>query len=228
MEIGQKQFKTKKEAITHFKEILNSYNFQEKVSKEHFDDIIELLKYHPSKSKLTESIDTIIVDKVKFNTKAFHYLNADGEFEAFSYLKCINGDNSAIQKFAKTCRDAVQDDIFSVKQQYFKINSNKGRVKCQETGELCKWEELVVDHRQPNTFSVIVDRFIEINSIDINSIEYIEVIDGVYKFSDDVIIEKFKNYHKEKANLRIVIKKVNSKRAHQGRLQQQKKDLKIQ
>lgn len=51
------------------------------------------------------------------------------------------------------------------------------RVKCQETGELCKWEELVVDQRQTNTFSIIVDRFIELHNIDINSIEYIEIID---------------------------------------------------
>lgn len=101
------------------------------------------------------------------------------------------------------------------------------RVKCQEAGELCKWEELVVDHRQTNTFSIIVDRFIELHNIDINSIEYIEIIDGVYDFNDKEISTKFKEYHKNKANLRIVKKGKNSGRAHQARVKQQKKDLRI-
>jgi len=92
---------------------------------------------------------------------------------------------------------------------------------------LCKWKELVVDHRQPNTFSIIVDRFIELNNIDIKSTEYIEIFDGVYNFKDEKISNKFRDYHKEKANLRIVKKGKNSGRAHQARVKQQKKDLRI-
>lgn len=38
-------------------------------------------------------------------------------------------------------------------------------MKCQETGKLLKWEQLNVDHRQPNTFSIIVDRFVELRNI---------------------------------------------------------------
>ena len=129
--------------------------------------------------------------------------------------------------FSNTCRDIVQEDINKVKFQYFSDNSKKGQVKCQESGDLCKWEELVVDHRQPNTFSIIVDRFIELNTIDINSTEYIEIIDGVYNFKDEKNSYKFRVYHKEKANLRIVKKGTNSGRAHQARVKQQKKDLRI-
>lgn len=130
-------------------------------------------------------------------------------------------------RFSGTCRDTIQDDINNVKLQYFKANSIKGEVKCQETGDLCKWEDLVIDHRQPNTFSVIVDRFIEVNQIDITTIEYIEVFDGVYRFKDDDISRKFREYHKEKANLRIVRKSKNSGRAYQARVKKQKKDLRI-
>ena len=38
-------------------------------------------------------------------------------------------------------------------------------MKCQETGKLLKWEQLNVDHRQPNTFSIIVDRFVGLGNI---------------------------------------------------------------
>ncbi len=96
----------------------------------------------------------------------------DLTLEAFSYIKCINGEKPPLTIFSNTCRNVVQDDINKVKFQYFSENSKGGKVKCQESGDLCVWEELVIDHRQPNTFSVIVDRFIELNSIDIKSVEY--------------------------------------------------------
>jgi hypothetical protein len=51
-------------------------------------------------------------------------------------------------------------------------------VKCQESKELEKYEELNVDHRQPNTFSVIVDRFVELNRLDIEKIENIQIDGG--------------------------------------------------
>src|SRR5690606_32538055 len=118
-------------------------------------------------------INKIIVDKVRYNSKAFHVLNNNSELKAFSYIKCINGKKPPLTIFNNTCRNAVQEDLNNVKFQYFRDNSKKGKVKCQESGDLCKWSELVVDHRQPNTFSIIVDRFIEVNNIDIHSTEYV-------------------------------------------------------
>ena len=228
MIIGNKEFKYKKDALNYYKEILNSYNFGEKLNENDKIKIIELLKNHPEfERKFSFDIKDIIVEKVKYGSKAFHTLNDNLELETFSYIKCINGKKPPLTIFSNTCRDVIQKDINLVKYQYFSDNSKKGKVKCQETGELCKWEELVVDHRQPNTFSIIVDRFIELNNIDINSTEYIEIIDGVYDFKDNEISNNFREYHKNKANLRIVKKGKNSGRAHQARVKQQKKDLRI-
>jgi len=228
MVIGNKTFAYKKDALNFYKEILNSYNFGETINENDKIEIIELLKNHPDfERKFSFGINKIIVDKVKYNSKAFHILNNNSEFEAFSYIKCINGKKPPLTVFSNTCRDIIQEDINKVKYQYFSENSKNGQVKCQETGELCKWNELVIDHRQPNTFSIIVDRFIEMNRIDIHSTEYIEIIDGVYNFKNEELSNKFRIYHKEKANLRIVKKGKNSGRAHQARVKQQKKDLKI-
>ncbi len=230
MRIGSKEFKYKKDALNYYKEILNSYKFGEVLKEKDKEKIIELLSIHPDfKRKFSNGIKEIIVDKIpKYNSKAFHILDNNSELEVFSYIKCINGNKPPLTIFSSTCRNIVQDDINKVKLQYFKDNSKKGEVKCQETGELCKWDDLVIDHRQPNTFSVIVDRFIEVNHIDITSIEYIEVLDGVYSFKNDEISQKFREYHKEKANLRIVRKSKNSGRAYQARVKKQKKDLKIE
>ena len=229
MIIGNRDFKYKKDALNFYKGILNSYKFGDFLSEIDRLEIVELLKKHPDfKRKYSNGIKQVLVDKVKYNSKAFHVIDNDSNKEVFSYIKCINGQKSPLTIFTNTCRDIVQEDINRVKLQYFRDNSKDGLVKCQESHDLCKWKDLVIDHRQPNTFSVIVDRFIEINEIDITKVDYIEIFDGVYEFGDEALSNQFKSYHKEKANLRIVKREINSGRAYQGRIKPQKKDLKIE
>lgn len=228
IQIGKLTFKTKKAALIHFKRILNSYDFGEKLNSVDFNDVCELLKIHEnSKEKIGSGINEIEIAEVRYNTKCFNLIRTDLSTDIFSYTKCINGGFTSLTKFSRACRDLIYEDLRNVKLEYFKANSKKGFVKCQETKELCKWEELNVDHRQPNTFSVILDRFIEIKQIDINQIEYEEYIDSVYVLKNNELAKAFREYHKEKANLRIVKKDNNLGRSHQARLSSQKKDLTI-
>lgn len=227
-QIGRLNFKYKKDVTAHFKKILNSYNFQETLNKDDFNDVLNLLKIHPKATeKIGPGIKKIIVVEARYKTKCFNAIRIDLSSEIFSYIKCINGSLPPLSKFSKTCRDVVSEDLRLVKLSFFKGKSKKGRVKCQETGKLSLWEELNVDHRQPNTFSIIVDRFIELNRIDLTSVEYIESIDNVYSFKDEGLTEKFRKYHKDKANLRLVRKDKNLSRSHLARNKRQKKDLTI-
>ncbi len=229
IKIGKLTFKTKKEALAHFKQILNSYDFREKLNSNDLEDVCELLKIHEkSKEKIGDGIRDIEIAEVRYNTKCFNLIRTDSTTDIFSYTKCISGGFTPLTKFSRACRDLIYEDLRNVKLDYFKANSVKGQVKCQETGELCKWEELNVDHRQPNTFSVIIDRFIEIKQLDINQIEYEEVIDSVYTFKDKALAQGFREYHKDKANLRLVKKESNLGRSYQARIGRQKKDLKIE
>lgn len=228
VQIGRLNFKYKKDVIAYFKKILNSYEFRKSLDEEDFNDVLNLLKIHPNaKEKIEIGIKEIKVDKTRYKTKCFNVIRVDSSCEIFSYIKCINGSLPPLTKFSKICRDVISNDLRLVKLSFFKGNSKKGRVKCQETGELSLWEELNVDHRQPNTFSIIVDRFLELHRIDLSSIEYIESIDNVYSFKDKALSEKFRNYHKEKANLRLVRKDKNLGRSHLARNKRQKKDLRI-
>ncbi len=166
---------------------------------------------------------------MQYGAKCFEVIWSDLETHYISYLLLINKPKrNSLSDFKIACRNAVQDDIRLVKQRYFDLNSREGRVKCQETSKLSKWEDLVIDHRQPNTFSVIVERFIEVNSINIDNIEYITDSNNLLIFKDKNLICAFKNYHGDKATLRIVRKECNSQRAYQARISPQKKDLRIQ
>jgi hypothetical protein len=226
MKIRNKEFKHKKDALCYFKDILNSYKPVQTVNENDFLDLVGLIENRPDKEKkIGCGIAKIQVIEVRYKTKCFELVRKDGSREVFSYRNCINGKSNPLAKFSKTCRETISEDLRNVKLAYFKKFSSKGEVKCQETGELCKWEELNVDHRQPNTLSVIIDRFIEVYKIDINNVQYTEIMDGVYQFTDVELVNNFKNYHKEKANLRLVKKTKNLGRSHQARNKRQKKDL---
>lgn len=228
IEIGKKEFATKKDALNHYRNILNSYEFGETLYQADLVDILELLETHPKvKEKIGVGIEKIRIAKVKYNTKAFELVRFDNSTEYFSYTKRINAPKSDFTKFSEACRQAIQEDLRNVKLAYFDTFSKGGQVKCQETGELSKYEDLNVDHRQPNTFSVIVDRFIEVYKIDIQKIEYFQVDGGSNELADEHLKQKFREYHKDKANLRIVKRNLNLGRSFQTRVNKQKKDLKI-
>jgi hypothetical protein len=227
--IGDISFSTKKEALAYFKSILNSYVYGESLREPDFLDVLALLRLHPrAEEKIGVGVREICVEEVRYKTKCFRIVRTDSSSDVFSYTKCINGRHSPIARFRRTCRDVVQEDLRGVKDAFFKAHSKKGKVKCQETGEWCSWEELNVDHRQPNTFSVIVDRFIELKGIDVEAVTYSEVMDAVYEFDDESLCKAFREYHRSKANLRLVKRVNNLGRSHLGRLGRQGKDLVVE
>lgn len=251
--IGDKVFKYKKDALTHYQTILNSYKFGESLSDEHFDDLLDLLNYdylyyqEQEIKKIDDKevenqiedivqenetellIEDIRIGKAQYDTKCFEVFYNDSSSCYISYLLIINRPIRDPNKdFNRACRNTIQEDIRLVKLKYFQANSKKGLVKCQETRELNKWVDLVVDHRQPNTFSIIVERFKEVKQIDVDKIEF--VFDDMNKlvFKDQNLKDDFLSYHKEKANLRIIKKVNNLSRTGMARVKQTSKDLKIE
>lgn len=239
--IGNKEFNYKKDALLFYKNILNSYNFDEILSNEDFGHLVDLINYDEDffknhdnfiklgdDSKGIKKLIQIRVTKVQFSTKCFELIFDNEETDLISYILRINKRKvDHFQNFSKASRNSIYEDIRNVKQIYFDNHSKKGYVPCQESGISSKWEELVLDHRQPNSFSIIVDRFIEVNKIILSDIKYKIDENNFYCFKDEMLSSRFRVYHKEKAVLRIVRKELNSKRTHQGRVRAMKKDLKI-
>lgn len=254
--IGQKEYKFKKDAIAHYRAILNSYDFDQSLNSNDFEDLIVLIDHDylnylaeieesadqneaniENELELSENndaieevvvIENIKVSKVQFNTKCFEVFYSDQTSMYISYLMMLNNSKYTSEKlFCIACRNSIHEDIRSVKQSYFAANSVKGQVKCQETGILSRWEELVVDHRQPNTFSVILDRFKEVVNLDLDAIEYISNEKNHIVFEDGKLTESFRKYHSAKATLRIVRRDFNSSRSGLARLKRTSKDLTI-
>ena len=257
IKIGNKEFRYKKDALAHYKGILNSYNFDHSLNDSDFNDIIDLLNYDYynyliETEKLEQEIiennleagkvpeigndisedDLDIIDikvsQVQFNTKCFEIFYSNDTSQYISYIMIINNTSYDSEKmFNIACRNSIIEDIRLVKQRYFDENSIKGQVNCQETGQLSNWAELVVDHRQPMTFSIILDRFKEVERVDLEYIEYTSNDQNHIVFTDESLSENFRAYHKSKATLRVVRKECNSERASLGRIKNTSKDLKI-
>jgi hypothetical protein len=173
--IRNKVFKFKKNALLYFKEMLNRYDFGDCLTLEDKLDVISLVEENGERlEKTKQGVRDIEILKVQYGNKCFMLVFKNNTNKIFSYVHCINGKLNPRSKFTAVCRNAIQSDLQNIKQQYFDVHSKKGKVKCQETGHLSSWTELNVDHRQPNTFSIIVDRFIELHAIDVEKVTYIK------------------------------------------------------
>ena len=246
--IGDKVYKYKKDALAHYKNILNSYGFGQSLNDADFEDLMALLEYNDSfyaeeEEKEEEevaqeydsesvqaplSVSDIVIAKVQFNTKCFEIIWDDSSSDYISYLMIINRHNTNTgASFNAACRNAIHEDLRAVKKKYFDAYSEKGLVKCQETSQPSKWEELHVDHRQPNTFSVIVDRFKEVFKIELDAVEYEVNQNNMLLFISEALTQDFRDYHKGKANLRIVRKECNMGRTGMARTKRTPKDLTI-
>lgn len=261
IQIGKNIFKTKKDALSYFKNILNSYNVGESLKENDFIDVFDLIVYDYSfykdedteieddceneiknyndefgfmidniKEDFLEDDDNSIIDikigKFHYGSKCFEIFYNDDTSCFISYIGIINRPTiSKEAKFNLACRNAIYNDLNLVKRDFFKNNFKNGFVNCQETKIPSKWEDLVVDHRQPNTFSVIVDRFIELFNIDLSLVKYYFNEINIFLFEDNDLSDNFKKYHKEKANLRVVRKECNLSRTGMARNKRSNSDL---
>ena len=205
------------------------YQKGEELNNSDFESVFNLLKNHPeSDRKIGCGIKKIVVENGGYNYNCFHLVRQDSSKEDFSYRKCITGEPNEFTLFSQACRKAVENDLKEIKQKYFRENSKNGLVKCQDTSELINFDNSHVDHRQPNTFSVIVDRFVELNRIDLLTVEYDKIENYGHRLKDKKLEKEFRDYHAEKANLRVVNKQRNLSRSYQARINRQQKDLKIE
>lgn len=226
IEIGDNTFKSKTDAKTFYSDILNRYDIGEKLSGEDFDDVAALLLQHPNCTiKIGCGIKQIKVDKTRYAAnKCFHIIRTDDSVEDFSIAKCIDGNNSDIQKFRSACRSVVYDDLRNFKIDYFHKNAIDGKVKCDKSGTRIGFEESHVDHREPLTFSAIVHFYVQAKNINYSNISYKDTQTYGPEFNDEELIKDFKSWHNHNAKIRIISKKTNLGKGHLGRIKPTKAD----
>lgn len=204
--LGHLSFSKQGDAMAHFKEILNRLPIGTVLTGNDYGDVAALLSGHPrAQEKIGPGIERLTVDENDADGRCFHIIRTDGSKDNFSYKKCVVGDPSPFTSFSLACRRAVEDDLYQFKVTYFDENQNADqKVKCPETKKWIAFEEAHVDHRSPQSFSVIVKFFIDMKGVDVGGVQYERV--GLYgnEFSEASLAEAFRAWHKKTAVLRVI------------------------
>ena len=218
-----KSWKRHKDATDHFRAIRDRYPLNSPIDNaaDHLDLVALLERFdsaHTEKeSKIGCGIDYF---EVRTNygsggaTQGFWVIRTDGTESDFSFIWAVKGTPKPIaQEFADACRNAVLSDIRAAKRLFFDTHGDhEGRVPCDITGRLITKDEAHVDHAHP-TFGTLVITFRasqgwhkQIPS-DILTVPADQQF--TTSFANDDANQKFRDYHKAAASLRIISKEVN-------------------
>ena len=88
--IGEVTFSKKGDALLHFKEMLNRYNINDRVSSSDSEFLKAALKNHPEYfDKVGVGIDHFLVRLADYGTRCFWIIRTDNTEEKFSYKSCV-------------------------------------------------------------------------------------------------------------------------------------------
>lgn len=194
MKLGDKVFKTKKEAKTFVSQYLKTHN---KIDINDKIWILDLLQMHPRWLQKSADMKDITIKKTDRGQNAFHLIKNTGELEDISYLKCFNGENEHLLLY-KALRYDIEKQIISFRNQIFESD-----VSCEICSEILQNNSTThIDHIIP--FSDIAKEFLsQFGHIETKSTGYNRTI------VDETIRKKWFEYHLKHAKLRPLCSECN-------------------
>jgi len=205
----QQVFSSKKDAIHFFRAMLRRYRNNQKITDIDSQALRSLLERHPeAQQKIGCGVRHFLKAPTDEGTSCFWIERDDGTKTDFSYISCANARGPSLyQQFAEACRQAVKSELEAAKKKHFGEHANSdGKVRCEVTGELVTTYESHLDHKKPFTFQVIVISFITANNLTITAEMLSRPTDAQYVATliDEDIQNRFREYHRKTANLRII------------------------
>lgn len=189
--------------IEEYKTLIHSIGICDSVKNINIDaynKLCELFKNHPEYPyKIRDMVD-LCIKKNKLNFKAFelNIIREDGSIEDISYRSCIV-KRPLDYNLKQAMRYSISPQILE-----FKNKSNLICSFCNST------ENLEIDHIK--LFKELYDDFIKQNT-NIPTIFDDNTYNGaMFKKEDVEFEEKWRNYHKDNATLRVLCKKCNCSR----------------
>lgn len=207
--IGPRIFSTQREATEHFQALFGRYAPGEVVIGPDHDDLLALTERHPDAGYMFgPGIDHFRIKLDEYGTgRTFTIHWIDGEWTLISYRKCISGQTPHRTQVRNAFRPVIARDIEEWRRAYFRLLEDEtGRVPCAISGVLLRPGEGQVDHIHPDTFSSLVDRFLERLGLDYDDVRLRENWDGhIHRpLEDETLGEAFRIWHGEVARLRFI------------------------
>jgi len=214
VEIGDLTFASKKDAKAFFREMLGRYTDGQTIESGDAIHLEALIERHPeAEHKIGCGVKRFYRDATDQPTSCFWIERTDGSCTDFSFHSCVDMKGKSLyQEFSEACREAVRQELIAAKGRHFKAHADStGRLACDVTGEMIGIDEAHLDHAKPMTFQVIVATFCAAHEIKISPHLLSRPSDAqfVTTFADLAIAERFRQYHRRVAVLRIVKAKKN-------------------
>ena len=211
--INGTEFKTDKAVQERAKEILYSNTINSELNEDEFKFMFDYFKqiHHEWLNKLGVGIKSIhrITDRVVNKYRAFEIERIDGSKTDISYLVGKIKKPNAYGDFKKALRFIIMPQILEFKKK--KFDDFPVQV-CPITRELLTFDTCHIDHFKP-TFDEIAVNFInEYGIIDLRAVLAPNRDNQtICEIVDKVVSNNFYEYHKSKANLRVLSVEANLK-----------------
>ena len=230
--IGSKEFKFQKDALAFFKDMLNSHRANKTIEGENHELLLAILERHPeADQKIGAGVERFYKAPTEMGTSCFWIERTDGSKTDFSYITAVKAKGKSLyQEFKEACRNAVRADLSTTKEAFFNEHGDEnGKVPCEVSGEKIGIYESHLDHKKPMTFQVIVNTFITANKIGISPSMLSVSGDAQFEteFVDLELKEKFREYHHEIADLRIINPATNLSLGGSERITKSKRPVRI-
>jgi len=210
--IGDLIFRTKTEAERHIRSILHNTPLGHALNEEDAAILLALLDSHPNRdAKIGVGVESFLVRMCPIwrNNRQFVLVRTDGTSTDFSFKECLS-PASPLQMFKRACRHAIADQILAFRNA--EMDRMLGDVLvCPVLRIPVAPDGAQVDHEPPLTFDSLVLAFIEQERTDIEAIRVTGFGDNEMRkdFEDSAIRERWQEFHRTNARLRLVSKKAN-------------------
>lgn len=216
MLVAGKNFKNKTTLTNYCKFVLNNAEINEELSGEWLAVLKEVVFMHERFQEKTKNLEYTVgirLCTVNPRNRQFYIIRSDGTDTDFSYYKAIGSYNKQT-RIKSALRELVRDQVIEFKDSYFRENSDsKGYVICPETNLKIKKKDSHLDH-YPKQFDEIVEEWVKINFINSENLEIYPAGDNTnaWTIKDTEIAKSFMDFHKQTAEYRVVLNKVNLQR----------------
>lgn len=208
MKIGDKQFQTKASAETFIRELLLKWKGQPCICGHDARFVESLLALHPRQPLIIDcGLKHIKVQEIEKGYLRFLAVRIDGSIRDFSWRNCISPKSQRSQVMS-ICRSVAEPQIINFRNDFWR---NHKTADCPITGQPMTIRDSDVDHAPPNTFAVLVEKWLAVIRSDFELIE-IEYRSGYEErscFQERWLEGDWADYHAQLAKLRVVSRVAN-------------------
>lgn len=217
IKIGRWEFKTKIEAEGRIRGILGRHGQRAAITGDDLELVTAILELHPNRDVVIDcGIKRIEVEHLhdKYNSRRFILVRTDSSIRDFAWRHALYPRNVK-QSIMRACRTAIREQVDECRRSYFADNQPK---TCPLRGTPITLSDSHVDHKPPDTFEALVERWLKVNQISYEDIELVahKDFEKPTRMLDVFLEENWREFHRDNSVLRVVSAAANLSDSRKG------------